>query len=155
MKVFTKGKHKFCPYLLEAKSKNSVEIGSNYCINCHHRVNYEVDKYIRCDYEDIHTDKLLKTRDIEMFISGIWENEYVRTLGILDHCQEVIKLYDEMRLQKAYKALDVEDNLLKEVTDTFNRELMDLYLILDKHFENNNELKEIRLNRFKEKEIGK
>lgn len=57
-----------------------------------------------------------------------------------------------MRLQKAYKASDVEDNLLKEVTDTFNRELMDLYLILDKHFENNNELKEIRLNRFKEKE---
>jgi hypothetical protein len=28
-----------------------------------------------------------------------------------------------MRLQKAYKALDVEDNLLKQVTETFNHEL--------------------------------
>jgi hypothetical protein len=32
---------------------------------------------------------------------------------------------------------------------------MNLHLILDKHFENSNELKENRLNRFKEKEIGK
>ena len=152
MKIFTKGQHKFCPYLLEAESKNNVIIGSDYCINCHHRVNFDPENYIKCDYEDIHqTTK----EEINTSISGIWENGYVRILGILDHCHEVIKLYDEMRLQKAYKALDVEDNLLKQVTETFNHELMDLHLILDKHFENSNELKENRLNRFKEKEIGK
>lgn len=58
MKIFTKEQHKFCPYLLEAESKNNVILGSEYCIKCHHRTNIN-NSYIKCDYEDIHTEELL------------------------------------------------------------------------------------------------
>lgn len=150
MKVFTKEIHKICPYLTEVGTNNKIDIASDYCIQCHHRVNYDYDiGTIKCDYEDIHRTKEEETKTS---ISGIWNNEYVRTLGILDHCQEVIKIYDEIRIQKINSNISFNAIPLQVFNEQFNKELMDLYLILDKHFENNNELKEIRLNRFKEKE---
>lgn len=78
-------------------------------------------------------------------ISGIWENKYIQELGIFDHCVEVIKLKnnigDHSNLARACNTAQLE------------REMMDLYLILEVKFKDSSELKNAREMRFKEKEM--
>lgn len=96
----------------------------------------------------------------ETTISGIWEDNYVRILGILDHCHEVVQLYNQIRIHKpinqpmlntAKNLVDFPD-IVKLFEIQLEKEMMDLYLILDKHFEDNIELKNNRLERFRFKE---
>ncbi len=79
-------------------------------------------------------------------IADIWEIKYVRTLGILDHCQEVLTLYDKIRVEKNLSGLNT-----KCLEDSVEKEMIDLFLILEKHFEHNVALKEERLRKFSQK----
>ena len=88
----------------------------------------------------------------ELMISGIWENKYIQELGILDHCIEVIELKNEIRKLKplkeeAWKRLEN----LEKLQNGLDKEMMDLYLILDKWAKTKHELKEQRLQKFKDK----
>ena len=85
-------------------------------------------------------------------ISGIWENTYVQELGILDHCVEIIELKNEIRRLKPLKEETWKrlENLEK-LQNGLDKEMMDLYLILDKWAKTKVELKEQRAQKFKEK----
>ena len=85
-----------------------------------------------------------------MKLNGIWNDDYVCRLGILDHCQELIVLNDEIRRYKAKYGHD-ENNLEPQ----FAKEAADLLLILSQWFNTNLETGNIivmsRFNRFGEK----
>lgn len=81
-------------------------------------------------------------------INGIWENEYVQKLGIIDHCIEVLELNNEIRCLKAHKSTDII-----KFNEGLNNEMMDLYLILEKWAYERQELKDKRIKRFLEKEM--
>ena len=85
--------------------------------------------------------------DRESPISGIWENDYVITLGTLDHCQEVLTLYNKLR---ELKALYDEDQIAA-TTRAFENETMDLYIILEKWALGNKDIYNRRVKRFAEK----
>lgn len=78
-------------------------------------------------------------------INGIWDNEYVQMLGILDHCRETQVLYDTLRIEKA------RGHQLLPTGQALAREMMDLHLILERWAQNHSELKEERQARFAEK----
>jgi len=81
-------------------------------------------------------------------ISGIWEDNYVQRLGILNHCKEILTIDEEIMRKKNN---DVDVSCLE---NSFNKELMDLKLILDKYFENGTDLKDERLDKFRSKSKG-
>ena len=83
-------------------------------------------------------------------ITGIWENSYVQELGIIDHCLEVIELKNEHRCSKAYKTVK-DRGIDDDIAACLQREMMDLYLILEKWAELKGELKQARTQRFEEK----
>ena len=78
-------------------------------------------------------------------ITGIWENEYIQELGIFDHCYEVLELKNSLVTAKAM------DYMKEETKGQLARELMDLYLILEKWQEHKQWLKQKRIERFAEK----
>ena len=80
-------------------------------------------------------------------IGKIWDNEYIQKLGIYDHCIEVCKLIDELRLQKAIKEKSKVDLLENQI----EKEMCDLYIILSKFIGNRVSLLQERLKRFNEK----
>jgi len=78
-------------------------------------------------------------------ISGIWNNKYVQKLGILDHCNEILTIENEIKRKK-------NNNVnISDLEYSFDKELMDLKIMLDKYFEIEYNLKEERLKRFEEK----
>jgi hypothetical protein len=85
-------------------------------------------------------------------IEGKWTDPYTQELGILDHCVEVIELKNNVR---RLKALGDQSNLIRacNTISQLEREMMDLYLILERKFKDSSELKNAREMRFKEKEM--
>ena len=85
-------------------------------------------------------------------IEGKWTDPYTQELGILDHCVEVIELKNNVRI---LKALGDQSNLIRacNTISQLEREMMDLYLILERKFKDSSELKNAREMRFKEKEM--
>lgn len=90
-------------------------------------------------------------------ISDIWENSYVQQLGIIDHCREVLTIYDEWKAIKPQlkrinsDGVESYDSLVTKTYEGLENEMMDLFIILDKWSENKEDLKVKRLNKFKEK----
>ena len=84
-------------------------------------------------------------------IEGIWTDSYVQELGILDHCVEIIELKNSIR---RLKALGDHSNLARacNTVSQLEREMMDLYLILEVKFKDSSELKNARECRFSQKE---
>jgi len=72
-------------------------------------------------------------------ISGIWDNEYVQKLGIMDHCNELqiidaaIKgtknAYGDL-YERPLGSVDIE-----QLEASWEKEAMDLFIILSKRFE--------------------
>ena len=94
-------------------------------------------------------------------ISGIWENDYVQELGILDHCRELHTLKNKMTVLKVKLVIksdkeEFEKNLfdLERMKRTYENEMVDLYLILQKRFQYKQELINKRIQRFVEKARG-
>ena len=83
-------------------------------------------------------------------ITGIWENPYIQELGIIDHCHEIIVLKDGVRAFKAWKP-EAAKEMCEQTQACLQREMMDLYLILEKWAELKGELKQARIQRFEEK----
>jgi len=87
-------------------------------------------------------------------IDGIWNNDYICKLGILDHCREVILIDTEIKINKNKYEIPLENEVLE---DHFNKECIDLMLILMKYFNTellntyDNPLINERINKFKEK----
>lgn len=81
-------------------------------------------------------------------VEGIWTNAYVQKLGIQDHCIEVLELLDQLR---SLKLRSDSETTVKEVSAGLEREVMDLFIILDKWSESRSELHADRLARFIEK----
>jgi len=59
-------------------------------------------------------------------ILSIWNNKYVCKLSILDHCNEIIQINNEI-IRKKNSIEEPDVNLLN---DHFNKECADLFLIL-------------------------
>jgi len=66
-----------------------------------------------------------------MRLEGIWNIEYVQKLGILDHCNEIKVINDEIIKAKNGVGTPL---LIKELNESFEKECMDLLLILSTHF---------------------
>ena len=86
-------------------------------------------------------------------IKGIWDNPYVRELGIIDHCIEVLELKDQHRKVKAMKNMYNHQETVDSIRGTLDGEMMDLFLILEKWAENKPYLKSERLRKFEEKAV--
>ena len=84
-------------------------------------------------------------------IEGKWTDSYVQELGILDHCVEVIELKNSIR---RLKALGDHSNLARacNTVSQLEREMMDLYLILEVKFKDSLKKKNARECRFRQKE---
>ena len=80
-------------------------------------------------------------------LGGIWENPYVRHLGICDHIRELAIIDDELRREKNRKGIYVDG--IPEIERHFREELADLVLIALKELEP--ELLEERRRKFLEK----
>lgn len=74
-------------------------------------------------------------------ISGIWNNEYILTLGIKDHIRELKSKDDYM---KAIDLSTTDDKTQKRLSDAYDKELMDLYLLLEKKFSDYKENLKVR-----------
>ena len=89
-------------------------------------------------------------------LSGIWENSYIQQLDIIDHCREVITLYDEIKILKTQlrrinsDGTERYDSLVHETKKGMENKIIDLYLILDKWIENKQNDKKKRLQKLKE-----
>jgi len=83
---------------------------------------------------------------MKKILEGIWENKYFCKLALFDHIRECLqkdnylKAIDEPKDSEKYKDLD--------------KELMDLKIILDLYFADNDNLYKKRLKKFKEKMEG-
>ena len=83
---------------------------------------------------------------MDELLKGEWESKYFCKLSLLDHIRECLqkdnylKAVDEPKDSEKYKDLD--------------KELMDLKIILDLYFADNENLYEKRLEKFKEKMQG-
>jgi len=69
-----------------------------------------------------------------MILKGIWNSEYVTTLGILDHCKELEIINNEIRRLKN----KTEQHCVADIGDLqrhFEEECMDLYILLSKKFD--------------------
>lgn len=72
-----------------------------------------------------------------------WSNKYLCKLAILDHLRECLEKDNYLKATDASKDSDGYKNL--------DKELMDLKIILDFYFTDNNDLYETRINKFLEK----
>lgn len=82
-------------------------------------------------------------------INGIWENKYVQELGIFDHCVEIIELKNKIRTLKPVKDTNHTFSATCHLTEEgLKKEMMDLYLILEKWAADKTELKFERENKF-------
>ncbi len=72
-----------------------------------------------------------------------WSNKYFCKLALLDHLRECLEKDNYL------KAIDAPKN--SEGYKNLDKELMDLKIILNFYFADNNELYESRINRFLEK----
>lgn len=86
-------------------------------------------------------------------IEGKWTDSYVQELGILDHCVEIIELKNSIRRLKA-KDIGDQSTFVRVCNSVsqLEREMMDLYLILEVKFKDSSELKNARECRFRQKE---
>lgn len=80
-------------------------------------------------------------------LGGIWENPYIRHLGICDHIRELAIIDDELRWEKNRKGIYVDGTA--EIERHFREELADLVLIALNELEP--ELLEERRQKFLEK----
>jgi len=107
------------------------------------------------DYKEVlNYDKQIKSVTKSDIISGIWDNSYVQQLGIIDHCREVITIYDEWKAikpQLKHTKGESYDSLVTKTYTGFENEVMDLFIILEKWSDGKKELKDKRLTKFKEK----
>lgn len=88
------------------------------------------------------------------YLSGIWDNPYVQQLGIIDHCREVVTIYDEWKAIKPQLKHSKDEGYDSLVTKTYKgleNEIMDLYLILERWAKDKAELKKKRFYKFIEK----
>ena len=104
-------------------------------------------EYYNCNFATSKNAKKLNVGENKMSkleLNGIWDNEYVCKLGILDHCHEIIALQQEFAINKIHHCGE-------EATEQCQiREMADLYLILSKYFWDKPRLIEQRLSKFKE-----
>jgi hypothetical protein len=72
-----------------------------------------------------------------MTLTGIWENEYVCRLGILDHTRELNTINDEIiRYKNSRGSPSINESRGIEVLeDHFKNECVDLFLILNNYIE--------------------
>lgn len=70
-----------------------------------------------------------------------WNDRYLQKLGILDHCNELIQLNNEIIKAKANK-----DNI-DNISDQLEKEMADLYIILYHRF-NDSIIVDERIDRF-------
>lgn len=80
-----------------------------------------------------------------------WSDPYLQRLGVLDHCNELIQINNNIIAQKNCGANTVAEALSR----SFDKEAMDLFLILEEWTRNRKELKEERIQTFIEKQEGK
>jgi hypothetical protein len=80
-------------------------------------------------------------------ISGIWDNEYVQMLGILDHIDEIRIIKDEIRRIK--NCTESKDTTIAK--SHLDNELADLYLLLEKYLSNKEDIVNEREDKFREK----
>lgn len=88
-------------------------------------------------------------------IKGIWENDYVRRLGIADHCSELLTITDELRVQKGFRHGGDEETHNRRIVGlqrARDNECMDLLLILEKWGDSHAELRAQRTAKFEENE---
>jgi len=74
---------------------------------------------------------------------GIWSNKYFCKLALLDHLRECLEKDNYLKATDAPKNSDGYKNL--------DKELMDLKVILDLYFDDNNELYTQRIDKFIDK----
>jgi len=88
-------------------------------------------------------------------ISGIWDNKYMQELGIFDHCQEILVLHDELRVKKVRQtAFPSSYNDTTAIEETLEREMMDLFLILEKWSVGRSKIKADRVQKFLSRSMG-
>lgn len=81
--------------------------------------------------------------NIKKLLSGKWSDKYLCKLAILDHLRECLEKDNHL------KALDIPKTDIGY--QNLDKELMDLKVILDLYFHDNQDLFDKRINKFLEK----
>jgi len=96
-------------------------------------------------------DYIIKNVSIEISRIGTkWEDPYLQMLGVIDHCREVVSLYDAWKISKPFNNVGTTTN--KEIENQIPKEMMDLLLILEEWSKGKEKLRELRINNFREKQ---
>ncbi len=108
--------------------------------------NNRVEEVINCSANSISNNKTPILN-----YPSIWDNSYVLDMGVFSHIDECKILLDNYRNYKATRNLICE----RDMIDYLNKELADLYILLDKKFRDTSFIQEeillSRINKFKEK----
>jgi hypothetical protein len=139
----------YCQKISSGNIIKKYNVPSELIKECHNiNIKEDLETYINRVYSDLMY--VMKNNDNDndkSSLRGIWDSSYVQMLGIQDHCKEIVDLYSAWKVEKAKQGSGYGSDLESQL----EKEIMDLYIILQKWAENKDGLYQKRLNGFMEK----